>query len=104
MEIAASEFLERHIGVVEGRLAAVVTGLQLPLTLLSGVLLPMSLAPAWMRVLAHLNPLYYAVQAARALSAGMLMNWTVISAFLVLVTLTVITVTWATRTYQTAMA
>jgi ABC-2 type transport system permease protein len=87
-----------------GSLAAVVTGLQLPLTLLSGVLLPISLAPAWMRVLAHFNPLYYAVQAARALSAGLIMNWTVISAFLVLVTLTVITVTWATRTYRTAMA
>ncbi len=86
-----------------GSLAAVVTGLQLALTLLSGVLLPMSLAPAWTRVLAHLNPLYYAVGAG-ALSAGMLMNWTVISAFLVLVTLTVVTVTWARSTYRTAMA
>jgi ABC-2 type transport system permease protein len=35
-----------------GSLAAIVTGLQLPLTLLSGVLLPLSLAPEWMRVLA----------------------------------------------------
>jgi hypothetical protein len=32
-----------------GSLAAVVTGLQLPLTLLSGILLPLSLAPAWLR-------------------------------------------------------
>ena len=64
----------------------------------------MALAPGWMRVLAHLNPLYYAVQAARALSAGMLMNWTVLSGFLVLVALTMITITWATRAYQTAMA
>jgi ABC-2 type transport system permease protein len=32
-----------------GSLAAVVSGLQLPLTLLSGVLLPMSLAPGWLR-------------------------------------------------------
>lgn len=32
-----------------GTLAAIVTGLQLPLTLLSGVLLPLSIAPEWMR-------------------------------------------------------
>jgi ABC-2 type transport system permease protein len=68
------------------------------------VLLPMSLAPVWMRVLAHFNPLYYAVQAARALSAGSLVSWTVISAFLVLAALSVVTVTWATRAYKTAMA
>jgi ABC-2 type transport system permease protein len=87
-----------------GSLAAVVTGLQLPLTLLSGVLLPMSLAPGWLRVLAHLNPLYYAVQAARALSSGTTGSWTVISAFLVLAALAVITCAWATRAYRTAMA
>jgi ABC-2 type transport system permease protein len=43
-----------------GSLAAVVTGTQLPLTLLSGTLLPLSLRPAWLRVLGHLNPMYYA--------------------------------------------
>jgi ABC-2 type transport system permease protein len=86
-----------------GSLAAIVTGLQLPLTLLSGVLLPMALAPGWMRVLAHLNPLYYAVQGARELSAGTLTSWTVISASLVLAALTAITLTWATRAYRTAM-
>jgi ABC-2 type transport system permease protein len=87
-----------------GSLAAVVTGLQLPLTLLSGVLLPMALAPGWLRVLAHLNPLYYAVQAARALSSGTIASWTVATGFLVLGALTVVTVAWATRAYRTAMA
>jgi len=71
-----------------GSLAAVVTGLQLPLTLLSGILLPMSLAPAWLRV------------TARALSAGTITSWTVVSAFLVLATLAVVTITWATRAYR----
>jgi ABC-2 type transport system permease protein len=87
-----------------GSLAAVVTGLQLPLTLLSGVLLPMSLAPAWLRVMAHFNPLYYAVQAARDLSAGTITSWTVVSGFLVLAPLTAVTVAWATRAYRNAMA
>ena len=52
--------------------AAVINGLNLPVLLLGGVLLPISLGPAWMRVLAHLNPLYYAVAAARVLAAGTL--------------------------------
>ena len=41
--------------------AAIVNGLNLPVLLLAGVLLPISLGPAWMRVLAHFNPLYYLV-------------------------------------------
>jgi ABC-2 type transport system permease protein len=64
----------------------------------------MSLAPAWLRVMAHFNPLYYAVQAARDLSAGTITSWTVVSGFLVLAPLTAVTVVWATRTYRTAMA
>jgi len=38
-----------------GSLAAVVTGLQLPLMLLSGILLPLSLAPTWLQVLGPLR-------------------------------------------------
>ena len=41
--------------------AAVINGINLPLLLLAGVLLPISLGPLWLRVLAHLNPLYYLV-------------------------------------------
>ena len=60
-----------------GSLAAVVTGVQLPLTLLSGILLPLSLGPEWLRVLGHLNPMYYAVQASRSLAAGSVLTGTV---------------------------
>jgi len=45
--------------------AAIVNGLNLPVLLLAGVLLPISLGPAWMRVIAHFNPLYYLVTASR---------------------------------------
>lgn len=85
-----------------GSLAAIVTGLQLPLTLLAGILLPLSLAPAWMRALAHTDPLYYTAEAARLLSAGTIASWTVGQAFLVMTVLTAITLTWATRTYRKA--
>src|SRR5579884_2741603 len=39
----------------------------LPLLLLSGVLLPLSLAPDWLRAIANANPLAYAADAARSL-------------------------------------
>lgn len=85
-----------------GSLAAVVTGLQLPLTLLSGILLPLGPAPSWLRGLAHLDPLYYAVQAARDLSNGAIANATVAAGFLVMTGLTALTLTWATRAYHAA--
>jgi ABC-2 type transport system permease protein len=54
----------------EDALAPVVQGIALPLLLLSGVLLPMALAPDWLRFLAAINPLSHAVDAARAMFNG----------------------------------
>jgi ABC-2 type transport system permease protein len=50
----------------EDAFAPVVNGISLPMLLLSGVLLPMSLAPDWLRFLSDLNPMTHAVNAARA--------------------------------------
>jgi ABC-2 type transport system permease protein len=50
----------------EDAFAPFLTTITLPLLLLSGVLLPLSLAPAWLRDVADANPLSYAVDAARA--------------------------------------
>lgn len=85
-----------------GSLAAVVTGLQLPLTLLAGILLPLDLGPAWLRALAHIDPLYYTVEAARRLSAGTLVTWPVGAGWLVTAALTALTLTWATRSFRKA--
>jgi ABC-2 type transport system permease protein len=87
-----------------GGLAAVVTGLQLPLTLLAGVLLPLSLAPGWLRVLAHVDPLYYAVQASRALSDGVVDAGRVGLGVLVVAALTAASLAWATRCYRRVAA
>ncbi|MFG1864640.1 ABC transporter permease [Microbispora bryophytorum] len=38
----------------------------LPMILFTGILLPMSLAPQWMRTVAQVNPLHHAVEAGRA--------------------------------------
>lgn len=87
-----------------GSLAAVVTGLQLPLTLLSGVLLPISLGPKWLSVLAHVNPLYYTVEASRTLAAGVIGGAETITAFAIMIPLTIITLIWSTRVYRRAAA
>ena len=87
-----------------GSLAAVVTGLQLPLTLLSGVLLPLSLGPAWLQGLGHANPMYYAVEAARQLAAGKLDTGTVALGFAVTVVAAAVAVGWAVSAYRRAMS
>ncbi|MFB9907178.1 ABC transporter permease [Allokutzneria oryzae] len=68
--------------------------------LLSGLLLPMSLAPDWLRWLSLVNPLSYVVDAERALFTGRIADATVLTGTLVAVALTVVTVLWGTRTYQ----
>jgi ABC-2 type transport system permease protein len=84
--------------------AAIVQGITLPILLLAGVLLPISLGPAWIRVLAHFNPLYYLVQASRAAAAGNLASATVWQAFAVLVPLCALVLTWAASVFRKAVA
>ncbi|MHB1864806.1 MAG: ABC transporter permease [Candidatus Saccharimonadales bacterium] len=84
--------------------AAPINGINLPLLLLAGVLLPITLAPEWMKVLAHFNPLYYAVEGARALSSGVFSSAAVWQAFAVMVPLTIFVLWWATRVYRKAVA
>jgi len=84
--------------------AAIVNGINLPVLLLAGVLLPISLGPVWIRVLAHFNPLYYLVQAARVLASGTLAGTAVWQALAVLVPLCALVLTWATRVFRRAVA
>ena len=87
-----------------GSVAAVVTGLQLPLTLLSGVLLPISLGPGWLQAIAHVNPMYYTVEASRKLGGGMIHSSQTLIAFAVIIPLAVLTLWWATNVYRKAVA
>lgn len=75
--------------------AAIVNGINLPVLLLAGVLLPISLGPTWMEVLAHFDPLYYLVIAARPLSSGDFGSSNVWLGFAVLVPLCALTLAWA---------
>jgi ABC-2 type transport system permease protein len=84
--------------------AAVINGLNLPVLLLAGVLLPISVGPLWLRVLAHINPLYYLVEASRVLAAGKFGGPHVWEAFAVLVPLCALVLVWATNVFRRAVA
>jgi len=95
------------LGVIlgdEDKLSPIVQGINLPIILLSGMLLPMELAPTWLQVIAHFNPAYYVVEAGRVLARGEFLNWKVAYAFMFMVPLTVLVVWWATRTFQRSVS
>lgn len=85
-------------------ISGIVQGLNLPILLTAGVMLPLSLAPSWLRTIAHANPLYYVVEAGRDLSAGHLATHNDWLAFTVITPLTILVLWWATRVYQKAVA
>ena len=84
--------------------ASVMNLLYLPALLLAGVLLPISLGPTWLRVVAHFDPLYYVVEGARALAAGSFSSDHVWQAFAVIVPLLVLVLGWATSVFKKAVA
>jgi ABC-2 type transport system permease protein len=88
----------------EDALAPLVNGLAMPLLLLSGILLPMALAPAWLQFLSTLNPLTHAVDAARALFNGDWGNPDIAIGVGVTAILAVIAVWIASRTFSRATA
>jgi ABC-2 type transport system permease protein len=76
----------------------------LPILLLSGVLLPMQLAPQWLRNIADVNPLLYAVDAARHVFNDNLGDPSVIKGVLIMVALSVIAVFVGARQFGRAIA
>lgn len=76
----------------------------LPLLLLSGVLLPLSLAPDWLRRIASLNPLAYAVDAARAIFNGSLSDPPVGRGVALIAVLAALAVAIAVRRFGRALA
>lgn len=54
----------------EDVLASVLNSLAVPLMLLSGILLPLSVGPGWLRTIGKVNPFSHTVDAARALFRG----------------------------------
>jgi ABC-2 type transport system permease protein len=85
-------------------MAALLNTVTMPLLLLSGILLPLSLAPGWLRGLAAANPLSYAVEAARALFNERLGDPSIPRALAILVVLAVCALVVASRAFRRAAA
>ncbi len=84
----------------EDAFAPFVQGVSLPLLLLSGVLLPMSLAPLWLRRASQVNPLTHVVDATRALFRGDFGNNDVLAGVAVTIALGALLAAWGTRMFQ----
>ena len=81
----------------EDGLASLVNTLFLPIMLLSGIMLPISLAPDWLKTAAHFNPFYYAVEAIRALFLGDYGNPFILEGFAIMLVFVVLTVYFSVR-------
>ena len=84
--------------------APLVNAVNLPAMLLSGLMLPMSLAPGWLGALSHLMPLRYLVDAVRAAFVGDYGGRPMLYGVLVAVCLMAVSVTAATRLFRRAGA
>ena len=82
---------------IEDALAPTLNTITLPLSLLSGIILPLALAPIWLQDLSKINPFSYAVDATRALFAGDFMNIGILEGFVVITVLAVLVFLWGLR-------
>lgn len=84
----------------EDTLASMLNTIALPISLLSGIMLPLALAPLWLKNMAKINPFSYAVNASRALFVGSINNVDVTKGFIIIILLAIITFWWAVRTLK----
>jgi ABC-2 type transport system permease protein len=84
----------------EDSLAPLFNGLVVPLLLLSGILLPMSLAPGWLQGISDANPLRYVVDGVRALFLGNIGSSTAAWGLVAALGLAVAGVLLGARTFQ----
>ena len=88
----------------ENTLASSLNLFTLPLLLLSGIMLPLTLAPRWLQNLANINPLSHAVDAARLLFSGHLADPGVLHGFVIMALLAAAAIWWAARSFRNAIA
>jgi ABC-2 type transport system permease protein len=74
-----------------------------PVMLLSGVLLPLALAPLWLRRIADGNPFYWATNGMRALFAGHLGDPSVWQSLIIVAALTAVAMTWSVRLFADSL-
>jgi len=79
----------------EGNLASIANTVYMPILLLSGIMLPLTLAPRWLRIAAKFNPFSYVVDAERLVFAGTFNDAEVWQAFAIIIVLAIVTTAWA---------
>jgi ABC-2 type transport system permease protein len=88
----------------ENTYAPIIFTSTLPILLLSGVLLPLGLAPQWLRNIAAVNPLSYAVDAARAVFRDQISDPSVIKGVAVMLVLSIVAIVIGARSFGRAVA
>ena len=79
---------------VEDALAPTLNTITLPISLLSGILLPLTLAPLWLSDLSKIDPFSYAVNATRDLFAGNFAGLPIIEGFVIIGALAFLVFMW----------
>jgi ABC-2 type transport system permease protein len=98
--VAAAGYALALAAKTEDTLAAVANGVSLPILLLSGILLPMTLAPQWLRVVSDFIPVKHIVQGIRDLFAGSIWTAGTLWAVVWTIVLVVAGVWIGTRTFR----
>jgi ABC-2 type transport system permease protein len=86
----------------EDAFAPLVQFVALPLLLLSGIFLPLQLAPGWLQTLSDLNPVTYAVDAVRAAFNGMWGDPAIVTGSTIVIVIAVLAVFTASRAFSRA--
>lgn len=84
----------------ESAFAPLLNAVLLPLLLLSGILLPMSIAPRWLSALAHASPFLYVVEGLRDAFAGQYATASLAVGLAVAVALTAVSLTVGALTFR----
>jgi ABC-2 type transport system permease protein len=85
---------------IEDPLAPTLNTIALPVSLLSGIILPLALAPIWLQDLAKINPFSYAVDATRDLFAGSFQSIGIVEGFVVISVLAILVFLWGLRSLE----
>jgi ABC-2 type transport system permease protein len=102
--ISSASFAMGLILKDEDSFAPFIQGVTLPLMLLSGVFLPMALAPGWLRHLSEVNPLTHSLDALRDLFHGSFSTSDVAWGSGATVVLAVLLLWWGSRTFAKSSA
>jgi ABC-2 type transport system permease protein len=98
--ISAASYAMGLILKDEDAFAPFIQGVSLPLLLLSGVLLPMSLAPGWLQTASEVNPLTHVVDGTRSLFAGDFGDGDVLLGTGIAIALAALLAVWGARVFR----